>query len=126
MVAMMQLECRGYARLHWQSLVVDTSRQFAPIATAIRIAEIAGLHVSLFNFSSLARPELAIGLWSASNGARGSRSTARAMRYGAPSSRPESSSSSGMAADLGCGYRDRRTVELIERLTARAPPGNHS
>jgi His-Xaa-Ser system radical SAM maturase HxsC len=48
--AIMQMECRGYARLHWQSLFVDTSRQFAPIAAAIRIAEIADLHVSLFNF----------------------------------------------------------------------------
>jgi His-Xaa-Ser system radical SAM maturase HxsC len=48
--AIMQMECRGYARLHWQSLFVDTSRQFAPIAAAIRIAEIAEFHVSLFNF----------------------------------------------------------------------------
>lgn len=48
--AIMQIECRGYARLHWDSLFVDTSRQFAPIAAAIRIAKIAELHVSLFNF----------------------------------------------------------------------------
>jgi His-Xaa-Ser system radical SAM maturase HxsC len=48
--AIMQIECRGYARLHWRSLFVDTSRQFTPIATAIRIAELAELHVSLFNF----------------------------------------------------------------------------
>lgn len=48
--AIMQLECRGYARLHWPSLFVDTSRHFAPIAAAIRIAELAQLHVSLFNF----------------------------------------------------------------------------
>jgi His-Xaa-Ser system radical SAM maturase HxsC len=48
--AIMQMECRGYARLHWRSLFVDTSRQFAPIAAAIRIAELAELHVALFNF----------------------------------------------------------------------------
>lgn len=55
--ALMQLECRGYARLNWQSLFADTSAHFAPIAAAARIAEIAGIAVSLFNFPLCTVPE---------------------------------------------------------------------
>lgn len=48
--AIMQLEHIGYARLHWDALFADTSRTFAPLATALRIADASQIPVSLYNF----------------------------------------------------------------------------
>ena len=48
--ALMQLENIGYGRMNWDRLFFDTGKCFAPIATAIDIAQARGLPVALYNF----------------------------------------------------------------------------
>ena len=48
--AIMQLENIGYGRMNWDSLFLDNSRDFTPIAKAIDIVRARGLEALLYNF----------------------------------------------------------------------------
>ncbi len=54
--AIMQLENYGYARLHWDSIFVDTSARFTPVETALKISISRGVPTALYNFPTCSVP----------------------------------------------------------------------
>lgn len=54
--SIMQLENIGYARARWKQLYVDHSEHFEPIARALEISILQGVHARLFNFARCTVP----------------------------------------------------------------------
>ncbi|MBF0132327.1 MAG: His-Xaa-Ser system radical SAM maturase HxsC [Magnetococcales bacterium] len=55
--ALMQLEPMGYAGEAWEGLFVDTSEHFAPVATALAMAQAVDVATLLYNFPRCTVPE---------------------------------------------------------------------